>query len=314
MRPMIGKLAKAKKARDTGLGKAKRLADSLAPRAYAYEQRRLPFYRRIIPLAETYLPKGIGWGLSVGLLAVTSLYGAMIGGENQTALERASSVFGLKVEAVLISGQKEVSESEILSVLGLNSDSSLLTFNAYVARKNLENLPWIAQASVQKLYPNKLQVMVQEQEPFALWQRGQYVSLISYDGSVLTDHIDPEFANLPLVVGHGAQRKAAQVFELLARYPSIARKTRAVVYVSERRWDLYFKNGVQAKLPEVDVEDALEKLLAFDEDGSLSRKDITVVDMRLADRTFVRMSKDAAERRRQALRDLGADVPKEVET
>ena len=310
MRPLIGKMAKM----SGGAGALVLQGDPLAPRTYAYEQRRLPFYRRLIPLAEVYLPRGIGWGLAIGFLAITALYGSMIGGENQTALERASSVFGLKVEAVLITGQKEVSEAEILSVLGIDDDSSLLTFDAYAARKKLESISWIERASVQKLYPNKLQVVVQEQKPFALWQRGNYVSLIAYDGTVLSDHINPEFADLPMVVGHGAQRKAAQLFELLAQYPSIARKTRAVVYVSERRWDLYLKNGVQAKLPEVDVEDALEKLLAFDEDGSLTRKDITVVDMRLADRTFVRMSENAAERRRQALRDLGAKVPKEVET
>ena len=310
MRPMMGKWSKKT---DKKAGAAA-FSDPLAPRAYAYEQRRLPFYRRIIPFAEAYLPRGTGWGLSVSFLVATCLYGATLGGENKTALERMSSVFGLKVEAVLITGQKEVTEAEILQVLGINENSSLLTFDAYKARKSLEAISWISEAAVTKLYPNKLQVSVKEQQPFALWQRGQLVSLIAYDGSVLSDHIDPEFSDLPMVVGNGAQRKAADLFELLAQYPSIARKTRAVVYVSERRWDLYFKNGVQAKLPEVDVEDALDRLLAFDDDGSLSRKDITIVDMRLTDRTFVRMSKDAAERRREALRSLGAKVPEEVET
>ena len=310
MRPLSGKWLKTRRQ----AGGPNEAGDRLSPRAIAYEQRRLPLYRRIIPLAEEWIPRGLGWGLTVGFLGITMLYGSMIGSENQTTLEKAGSVLGLKVEAVLISGQKEVAESEILNVLGINSESSLLTFDAYAARKKLENISWIAEASVQKLYPNKLQVVVREQEPFALWQRGQYVSLIAYDGSILSDHIDPEFAELPLVVGHGAQRKAAQFFELLAQYPSLARKTRAVVYVSERRWDLYFKNGVQAKLPEVDVENALEKLLSFDEDGSLSRKDITLVDMRLDDRTFVRMSKEAAERRRETLRHLGAKLKKEVET
>ncbi|MCT4656459.1 MAG: FtsQ-type POTRA domain-containing protein [Cohaesibacter sp.] len=291
-----------------------RVSDPLRPRAAAYEQRRLPLYKRIIPLAEAWLPKGIGWGMSFGFLAVTSLYGAMIGGENQTALERASAVIGLKVESVLISGQKEVSEAQILNALALNSDSSLLTFDAYAARKNLEQINWIAEAKVQKLYPNKLQIVVEEQKPFALWQRGQYVSLIAYDGSVISDRIEPEFKALPLVVGHGAQRQASELFELLSQYPSLARKTRAVVYVAERRWDLYLKNGVFVKLPEQDILAALDKLMAFDEDGNLSRKDITSVDLRLEDRTFVRMSEDAAEKRRNVLRDLGAKLPKEVET
>lgn len=309
MRPLNGK-------DKNGLmgGSAPQAGGSMAPRAYAYEQRRLPLYKRIIPLAEAWLPRGIGWGMSAGFLAVTLFYGAMIGGENQTALERASAVFGLKVEAVLISGQKEVSEADILNALGLDSESSLLTFNAYEARQNLERNSWIAEAKVQKLYPNKLQVVVQEQKPFALWQRGQFVSLIAYDGSVISDRIDPVFSELPLVVGHGAQRMAGSLFETLARYPSLARKTRAIVYVSERRWDVYFKNGVHAKLPEVDIEDALDKLVGFDEAGNLSDKDIVSIDLRLSDRSFVRMSEEAAEKRRNILRDLGAKLPKEVET
>ena len=310
MRTLIGTLKK-----DGGdMSPSLRAGELMSPRTFAYEQRRLPLYRRIIPLAEAWLPRGLGWGLTFGFFGVTMLYGAMIGGENQTALERASAVFGLKVEAVLITGQKEVTEAEILNALELTVDSSLLTFDAYAARKNIERINWIAEAQVQKLYPNKLQVVVREQKPFALWQRGQYVSLIAYDGSVISDRIDPDFGELPLVVGHGAQRRAAQLFELLAQYPSLARKTRAVAYVSERRWDLYFKNGVLIKLPEVDMQDALEKLLAFDDDGKLTRKDIVSIDLRLKDRSYVRMSKEAATKRRESLRALGAKVPKEVET
>ncbi|MCV6548119.1 MAG: FtsQ-type POTRA domain-containing protein [Cohaesibacter sp.] len=313
MRPLKAhKLSEQQRAM-AAMGKEGQSADPLLPRAVAYEQRRLPLYKRIIPLAEAWLPRGIGWGMSVGFLGLTCLYGAMIGGSNQTALERVSSVIGLKVESVLISGQKEVSEAEILNALSLNSESSLLTFDAYAARKNLEQISWIAEAKVQKLYPNKLQIVVEEQKPFALWQRGQYVSLIAYDGSVISDRVEPAFKALPLVVGHGAQRQASLLFELLSHYPSLARKIRAVAYVGERRWDLYLKNGVFIKLPEYDLQDALDKVMAFDEEGNLSRKDIISVDLRLKDRTFVRMGKDAAEKRRAVLRDLGAKLPKEVE-
>ena len=80
---------------------------------------------------------------------------------------------------MLISGQKEVSETDNLRVLGITEDSSLLTFNAYDARKKLESMSWIEEATVQKLYPNKLQVVIREQKPFALWQRGEFVSVIS---------------------------------------------------------------------------------------------------------------------------------------
>ena len=54
-------------------------------------------------------------------------------------------------------------------------------------------------------------------------------------------------------------------------------------------------------MPENDVEGALGRLVQLDHDKKLLTRDITVVDLRLADRVTVRLSDAVAQAREEAL-------------
>ena len=56
-------------------------------------------------------------------------------------------------------------------------------------------------------------------------------------------------------------------------------------------------------LPETDVAQALERLVALDRDKKLLSRDITAVDLRLSDRVSVRLTDAAAQAREDALRE-----------
>ena len=46
---------------------------------------------------------------------------------------------------------------------------------------------------------------------------------------------------------------------MLDRYPAMRDQVRASMLVGERRWNLRLKNGIDVRLPETDVEQALER-------------------------------------------------------
>ena len=77
---------------------------------------------------------------------------------------------------------------------------------------------------------------------------------------------------------------------------------RASILVAERRWNLKLKNGLDVRLPEINVEAAFEMLLALDRDKKLLTRDITAVDLRLPDRVTVRLSEEAARARDEAMK------------
>jgi cell division protein FtsQ len=120
------------------------------------------------------------------------------------------------------------------------------------AREKLKSNPRIAEAVIRKLYPNRIEIEVVEREAFALWQRGGKLAIVSHDGTVLEEIKDGRQEKLPLVVGEGAAKHAAEFLAVLDRFPAIKAEVYGAVFVAERRWNLRLNNGMDVRLPEGD--------------------------------------------------------------
>jgi cell division protein FtsQ len=144
---------------------------------------------------------------------------------------------------------------------------------------------------------------ITERKAFALWQEAGRLSVIADDGAVLEPYVSRRFLSLPLVVGKGADTQARDFLALLARYPQINSVTKAAIFVGERRWNLRLKDGLDIRLPEQDVGNALAMLSRLDKEDRLFSRDIVAVDMRLPDRLVVQLSDDAAKAREDLFKD-----------
>jgi cell division protein FtsQ len=202
-----------------------------------------------------------------------------------------------------LTGSKEVSREEILTTAGVTGRASLLFLDADAARARLLANPWIADAAVLKLYPDRLQITVTERLAFALWQKDGRVSVIAQDGTVLEPFVEDRYRSLPMVVGRGAAQQAKDFLAVIARHPDVQMQLRASIFVAERRWNLRLNNGIDVRLPEGDIEEALDRLVALDRDKKLLSRDIVAVDLRLPDRVSVRLSDAAAQAREDAAKD-----------
>jgi cell division protein FtsQ len=256
------------------------------------------------------VPRGAGSSAAAMLLLASVSYGVVKGGHGPQIIENvqglcdaAANRLGFRISEIALAGEHEVGRDEILVLAGITDRSSLLFLDAARARTRLLTNPWIADATVLKLYPDRLRIEIKERQPFALWQKDGRVALIAADGTVLEATMPPRFAALPLVVGKGAEQTAQNFLALLARYPAIAHLTEASIFVAERRWNLHLKDGVEILLPESEAEHALRVLVDLDRSKKLLSRDIAAVDLRLPDRVTVRQSDAAAAAREQTLKD-----------
>ncbi len=266
--------------------------------------------RRItLPLAHMRVPRFTGAVAALVFLSGAGVYG-IVKGEHVPAIFNAikdtadagANAMGMRIATVSLSGQRQVSREEIFAAAGVTDHSSLLFLDVADARAKLEANPWIAEATVRKLYPDRLQITVTEREPFALWQQQGKVKVIAADGTVLSEKVEPRLASLSFVVGNGAAARARDFLAVLDKYPSIRDSVRASIYVAERRWNLKLKNGVDVRLPETNLEGALATLARLDREKNLLSRDITAVDLRLADRLTVRLSDAVAQAREEAIK------------
>jgi cell division protein FtsQ len=255
------------------------------------------------------VPRGAGSSAAALLLLASASYGAVKGdhvaditAQVQDFCNRAAVVAGFGITEVALSGQQEVGRDAILNSAGVTDRSSLLLLDAAKMRAGLLANPWIAEATVLKLYPSRLRIEIKERVPFALWQKDGVVSLIAADGTVLEPHVPQRFASLPQLVGAGAEKAGQDFLKVLARYPDVAQSVDASVLVAERRWNLHLKGGVDVLLPESNAERALATLTDLNRTKKLLARDIVAVDLRLSDRVIVRQSDAAAAVRDEAVK------------
>jgi cell division protein FtsQ len=265
---------------------------------------------RLIATIERYLPNRGGVAATLLILLGSAGFGVVKGGhveELTAALSDARNALansaGFRITTVAINGRKQLTQDEVLAIGGVNGRSSLLFLDADTVRDKLKSNPWIGDATVLKLYPGRLQIDIVERSAFALWQLDGRLAVIADDGAVLEPYVTRRFATLPLVVGKGAQTRARDFLALLDRYPQVRSVTKAAIFVGERRWNLRLNDGLDIRLPENDVGNALATLSKLDHEDKLFSRDIVAVDMRLPDRFVVQLSDDAAKARDDLLKD-----------
>lgn len=275
------------------------------PSALAMWLRRLTI--RVVSIRP---PRRAGLLATLALFVATGAFGVQRGGHgpalNAGLLavgDQVANAAGLKVTGVRLTGNRQMSHEQILEVAGIRPDSSVLFFDADLARDRLKANPWLSDATVQKLYPDQIMISVVEREPFALWQRDGRINVISADGKIIVDHLDARFQHLPLIVGKGAEERAREIVGLLNDHPDVAKSVRAAVLVAERRWTLVLKNGIDVRLPDADLDRAMVDLARLDAERRIMTRDVAIIDLRVPDRVSVRLTEDAMKAHEAALKE-----------
>ncbi len=234
----------------------------------------------------------IGGALGLGVAA--GGHGTAFAQGAARVVDAAAAAIGFRVRSVVIAGNSVLDDETIIDTVGLAPGGSLIAIDAAEARTRLEALTWVAEARVQKLYPATLSVRVTERRPFAVWQRNGELFIIDRAGTVLRPANAGQLPPLPIVAGAGAHAGAATLFTQLAAHPQIADQVAASVRVAERRWTLHLDNGIEVRLPEAGMAQALDRLAWLAREQELLERDIDLVDMRIGTRVFVRQRSEDA--------------------
>lgn len=212
------------------------------------------------------------FALLTGALALNLL--SVPGRQQQSArglmadLEQLTFLAGFGIEQVAVTGQRMTPDGDIFDALDLANVRSMVGFDSADLRQRIERLPWVATATLTRVYPDRLDIRVTERKPFALWRRGRQEHLIDVTGRVLGPVEPGSISELPLFIGDGAAAEASSFLALVARFPFIAQRLDAAERVAGRRWTLHLKDGVKVHLA-AGREAAL--LMAASADGRLTR-------------------------------------------
>jgi cell division protein FtsQ len=234
--------------------------------------------------------------VSVLFLASAVVYGAIIGGQTSrllnsalTGVERFAVALGFGVKRITVEGQLNATDAAITAALGAGPETVMLAFNTDAAKERLEAVPWIRHAQVMRLLPSTLQVVIEEREPYAIWQSKGKTYVVDDQGVVLAPALPQAYPQLPLVVGEGAGKHAAALYATLQFYDTLKQRMLAALRVGDRRWTLKLRTGTEIMLPDDNIEVALHSLTELQQEHGVFERDFSVIDLRLLDRITMRV-------------------------
>ena len=189
-------------------------------------------------------------GLGLALMAGASI-----------ALERGPGLRLLPLERVGFDGElAHLREADLRRVLQGHLNGGLLGVDVSAIRAAVESLPWVATATVRRVWPDALRITVDEQQPVARWGG---VALMNAQARVFRPRELPD-SPLPSLSGPpgSASRVLARYRQLRALLEPLPLQAAGLSLDERRAWTLTLAGGGQIRLGRESVESRLARLVA----------------------------------------------------
>ena len=263
--------------------------------AGARRRRQVGFARRVVRLGLWIaVPVLISGGVYGGVRLSRSPLGQSLLQSAADGIIQGTGLLGLTVADITVEGRETTDRETILEALGVGLGTPILAANPTRAKEQLEALPWVRTAVIERRLPDTLYVRLVERKPLALWQHGGKLDLIDREGAVIPVARLDRFAKLPMVVGEGAASHAAELLEMLASEPDLAARVTAAIRVGDRRWNLRIDNTIDALLPPDETASAWSQLARLERSSAILKREVLTIDLRLPDRLVLRVSPESS--------------------
>jgi len=149
-------------------------------------QRRFGDDRETKPRGRWWWPASRTGRVLLAMGAVAVLGALTAGGLTlKRFIERDARFRIADTENIQAIGLTEVTRAQLLPVFGEDLGRNVFFVPLNARRKQLEQIPWIQQATVMRLLPDQIRVSVVERKPVAFTRHGQQIGLVDPSGVLL---------------------------------------------------------------------------------------------------------------------------------
>lgn len=190
-----------------------------------------------------------------------------------------SQNLNLRVEHMYITGTNNVNIKNLRNAIEIKKDQPIFSISTNKIRQQVEALPWVRLAQVQRILPNSLKIKIIEQKAIATIKFNENRWALNSKGELI-DIVDDKFNHLLELSGPQAKENAASLFSLFSEWPEMLFLVKQAEFIGKRRWNLYLENGIIIMLPEDGVRHALKVLKALNQQQRILTKKQIKVDLR----------------------------------
>lgn len=165
--------------------------------------------------------------------------------------------------------------NEFVLLLNINNKSKIDSLNLKELSKKISTIPDIKKSSIRKLSNGSVVLKIEKYKPVALWMDGKNYFIISSEGKIISNY---QKVNSKFLVIKG--KVPSNIMSITSELKGLIDKIDYVSWIEDRRWNIYFKNGLIIKLPEKDPYKILRSFMTINNLNDIFSKKIEFIDLR----------------------------------
>ena len=185
----------------------------------------------------------------------------------------------LPLKKIQIEGANNSDNKKIAETLDQFKGKSIIFVNRYKMNMSINNLQFIKELKIKKIYPDTVRLEIIEYKPIGILNKKNTKILLTSGGEIIRNYNSSKFKNLPLVYGDKAEKYFSNFYNSLENINFQINLISQFNHFDINRWDIVLKNGKIVKLPVKNYENSLNKFLSLYEDNSF--KKYKVFDFRI---------------------------------
>lgn len=187
--------------------------------------------------------------LIANTLAVLAVLVMLVAGVVWVAQRSFFKLAAIELESVPNTDLHYVSPGAVRGAIAGRLQGNFFTVDLDQARAVFESVPWVRQVTVRRIWPNILQVRIEEQQPLALWNENQMINTWGEAFTANTGEVDDDMV-LPQFFGpEGSEALVVQRYaELVRWFAPLDMHVKELVLSPRYAWQAMLSNGLQLDL------------------------------------------------------------------
>ncbi|MAN17918.1 MAG: hypothetical protein CMI88_02090 [Pelagibacteraceae bacterium] len=198
------------------------------------------------------------------------------------------NIFEIKHIKVIDSQQSK--ETDIREKISNLSDN-LLLLDKQILQNEIEEVPWVKRANIKKIFPNKIQVQVIENDPYAIFLNEGVPFLIDLDGTIITQISDQSIdTSMIQILGEKANENLESLIKSInIHFPELLNDIKSLEYIELRRWNMKLRRDLKIKFPDEKIDQSIINLKRLFVEQNVSESNIIEIDLRIHGRASVKV-------------------------
>ena len=183
----------------------------------------------------------------------------ILAGNLVTKSDLAKAIFDKKkIHIIELKNNNKISKDYFFEKISVKKGQNFWKFNPFKLRKDLENFNEIKNFNFYLDWSGKLQIEINEKEPFMIWIRNEKVNFIDFNGSILKFDINENKNKVIKLYGNDANIHISKLNNLLLKEEKTLNSISSIFYQKNIGWKIIFLNSKCVLLPLKKLEKLLD--------------------------------------------------------